>query len=170
MPTDMDGFWTFRIKPGQQLRFDDLLYGRAAVDLYGVFRRLRDEGVIPSEVRFQVSLPTPHSAVDPYFDDREQWDVVYAAYLAGIQGEIGKILDVAPATDLVFQWDCANEIVDIAMGEANSMKWYPKPDGRREVRAACRTTRCARRLDSGGRRSWLPLALRHPGAGGPQSP
>jgi hypothetical protein len=126
MPTDMDGFWTFRIKQGRQLRFDDLLYGRVAVDSYRVFRRLRDEGVIPPDVRFQVSLPTPHSAVDPYFDDRDQWEQAYAAYLTGMQGEIEKILAVAPATDLVFQWDCANEIVDIAMGEANSMKWYPK--------------------------------------------
>lgn len=125
-PTDMEGFWNFRIKPGRALRFDDLLYGRFAVDSYGVFRRLREEGVIPPDVRFQVSLPSPHSAIDPFFDDADQWPEAYAAYLDGMNREIAKILEAAPASDLVFQWDCANEIVDLGLGEANAMKWWPK--------------------------------------------
>lgn len=125
-PADMAGFWNFRIKRGRLLRFDDLLYGRFAVDSYGVFRRLREEGVIPSDVRFQVSLPSPHSAIDPFFEDADQWPEAHAAYLDGMKREVAKILEVAPAHDLVFQWDCANEIVDLGMGEANAMKWYPK--------------------------------------------
>jgi len=124
-PTDMDGIWNFRIKPGQQLRFDDLLYGRFAVESYDVFRRLREEGVVPG-VRFQVSLPSAHSAVDAWFEDADQWPQAYAAYLDGIQREIARVLEVAPASDLVFQWDCAQEIVDLGMGEANAMKWFPK--------------------------------------------
>jgi hypothetical protein len=125
-PADMEGYWNFRVKDGHQLEFHDMLYGRVAIDSYGVFRRLRDEGVLPADLRFQVSLPSPHSAIDPYFDDPEQWDDVYVAYVEGLKREIEKILAVAPASDLVFQWDCANEFVDIGMGEANSMKWYPK--------------------------------------------
>ena len=125
-PTDIDGFWNFRIKPGRRLRFDDLLYGRVAVDSYNVFRRLRDEGVVPSGARFQVCLPSPHSAIDPYFEDPDQWPAVYAAYLDGLRREITKILEAAPATDLVFQWDLANEFVNLGMGEANVMKWWPK--------------------------------------------
>jgi hypothetical protein len=126
MPTDMDGFWTFRIKPGRSLKFDDLLYGRVAVDSYRVFQRLRDEGVIPAGVRFQVSLPSVHSSIDPFFEDTDEWPIVYAAYMDGLRGEIDKILTVAPATDLAFQWDCANEIVDIAMGTSNALKWHPR--------------------------------------------
>jgi hypothetical protein len=125
-PTDMDGYWNFRIKPGRQLRFDDLLYGQFAVDSYGVFRRLREEGVIPADVRFQVSLPSAHSAIDPCFEDASQWPEAYDAYVDGMKREIAKLLEVAPVHDLVFQWDCANEIVDLGMGEANAMKWYPK--------------------------------------------
>ncbi len=34
-------------------------YADAAIESYGVFRRLVDEGVISSDIRFQVSLPTP---------------------------------------------------------------------------------------------------------------
>jgi hypothetical protein len=72
------------------------------------------------------SAPSPHSAIDAYFDDREQWPQAHAAYLDGLRGEIGKILEVAPPSDLVFQWDCAGEFVDLGMGEANAMKWWPK--------------------------------------------
>jgi hypothetical protein len=79
-------------------------------------------GVIPSDVRFQVSLPSPHSAIDLFFEDVDQWPEAYAAYLDGMKCEIAKILDAAPPSDLVFQWDCANEIVDVAMGDANAMK------------------------------------------------
>lgn len=125
-PTEMDGIWNFRIKPGRTLRFGDLLYGGFAADSYLVFKRLRDQGVIAADVRFQVSIPSPHSAIDAFFEDADQWPEVEAAYVDGIGREIEKILAVAPATDLVFQWDCANEIVDLGMGEANSMKWYPK--------------------------------------------
>lgn len=125
-PTDMPGFWNFRIRPGRQLRFDDLLYGRFAIDSYGVFRRLREEGVIPSDMRFQVSLPSAHSAIDPFFEDPDQWPQAYAAYIEAIKREIARILEEAPASDLVFQWDCANEIVDLGMGEANAMEWWPK--------------------------------------------
>jgi hypothetical protein len=125
-PTDTDGIWNFRIKPHRQLHFDDLLYGRVAVDSYATFRRLRADGVIPSDVRFQVSLPSPHSAIDPFFDDPDQWPEAHSAYLDGIAREIAKILATAPPTDLVFQWDCANEIVDLGMGGANAMKWWPK--------------------------------------------
>ena len=57
-PTDMDGIWNFRIKPGHQLHLHDLRYGTFAVESYGVFKRLRDEGVIAPGVRFQVSLPS----------------------------------------------------------------------------------------------------------------
>ena len=125
-PTDLDGYWNFRIKPGHKLHFNDLLYGRFAVDSYGVFKRLREEGVIAADVRFQVSLPSPHSAIDPCFEDAGQWSEAYDAYLDGMKREIAKITEVAPAEDLVFQWDCANEIVDLGMGEGNAMKWYPK--------------------------------------------
>jgi hypothetical protein len=125
-PTDLDGYWNFRIRPGHRLRFDDLLYGRFALDSYGVFRQLREEGIISPDVRFQVSLPSPHSAIDPCFEDAEQWPEAYEAYLDAMRREIDKIVEVAPESDLVFQWDCANEIVDLGMGEGNAMKWYPK--------------------------------------------
>jgi hypothetical protein len=123
---DLDGFWLWRIKPGQKARFDDLRYGSYAIDSYGVFRRLRDEGVIAPGVRFQMCLPAPHSAIDAFFGDNTEWEELYAAYLQGIRGEIRKALETIPAEDLVIQWDCAWELVDLAMADRNYFKFWPK--------------------------------------------
>jgi hypothetical protein len=123
---DFEGFWNFRIRPGRTIGFDDLEYGRFAIESYAVFRRLRDEGVVPQGVRFQVCLPAPHSAIDAFFEDNTQWPEVYAAYLDGIRGEIAKLLGEVPAEDLVIQWDAAWEFVDMAMGERNFFKFWPK--------------------------------------------
>jgi hypothetical protein len=123
---DLEGIWSFRIKPGRNVRFDDLKYAHFAIDSYGVFRRLRDEGAIPDGVRFQVCLPAPHSAVDGFFDDNAQWPELYGAYLDGIRREIARILEVVPADELVLQWDAAWEFVDMAMGERNFFRFWPK--------------------------------------------
>jgi glycine cleavage system aminomethyltransferase T len=68
--------WTFRVKPGEDLRLEDLRYGSIAKDSYAVFLRLRDEGVIERDVRFQVALPAPNSAINAFFDDPSQWPQV----------------------------------------------------------------------------------------------
>lgn len=123
---DLDGIWNFRVKAGHSVTFDDLKYGTFAAESYAVFRRLRDDGVIPAGVRFQVSLPAPHSAVDGFFEDPGQWPELYRAYLAGIRNEIAKMLTSIPAGDLAIQWDAAWEFVDMAMGERNYFKFWPK--------------------------------------------
>jgi hypothetical protein len=123
---DLEGIWSWQIKPGHTVRFDDLAYARFAGDSYGVFRRLREEGVIPAGVRFQVCLPAPHSAIDGFFDDNSQWPELYSAYLDGIRREIAQILEVVPADELVVQWDVAWEFVDMAMGERNFFRFWPK--------------------------------------------
>ncbi|MEA2179006.1 MAG: hypothetical protein QOG77_2303, partial [Solirubrobacteraceae bacterium] len=82
---DLPGIWNWRVKPGHSVRFDDLAYGRYATESYAVFRRLRDEGVIPDGVRFQLSLPAPHSAIDGFLEDSSQWPELYAAYVEGIR-------------------------------------------------------------------------------------
>jgi hypothetical protein len=126
---DLEGIWSWQIKAGHNVQFDDLAYGDFATDSYGVFRRLRDEGVIPPSVRFQVSLPAPHSAIDGFFDDTTQWPELYAAYLDGIRREIAKILETVPADELVIQWDAAWEFVDMAMGDRNYFKFWPRLTG-----------------------------------------
>jgi hypothetical protein len=84
-------------------------YDDAAISSYAVFERLQGESVIPSNVRFQVGLPTPATAVrgfvetdycaeiEPLYEER----LLQAA--KRIQGEI-------PHSKLTLQWDLPFEI------------------------------------------------------------
>jgi hypothetical protein len=124
--SELDPFWAFKIKPGEKLKFDDLLYGKFAIESYATFKRLREQGIIEPGTRFQVCLPSEHSGIDAFFNDTNEWDAVHAAYWQGIEGEIRKILDVVPADDLVIQFDMAWEVVDLAMDEANYFSFWPR--------------------------------------------
>jgi hypothetical protein len=123
---ELDAFWAFKVKPGEKLAFDNLLYADFALASYATFTRLRDRGVIEPGTRFQVCLPSPHSGIDAFFSDKDEWPVVHAAYQAGLDHEISRILEVVPANDLVIQFDMAWEVVDIAMGEANYFSYWPR--------------------------------------------
>jgi hypothetical protein len=123
---DSNQLWTFRVKPGvTDLRFDDLGYARFSVESYKTFKGLRDEGVIPAGVRFQVCLPGASSAIDAFFDDTSQWPMVHAAYIEGIGREIERMLEVIPAEDLVIQFDFAWEVVDLAIGDGSYFPFWP---------------------------------------------
>src|SRR5919206_3084504 len=52
----------FRLRAGVDpggLAFERIGYAAAALDSYRVFARLKQEGVIPGHVRFQVCIPPP---------------------------------------------------------------------------------------------------------------
>jgi hypothetical protein len=78
-------------------------YDTAALESYKVFRKLRDEGVIPAGVRFQVCLPSPidmmaqisspfKAAVEPLYED-------------ALMRALARLEDEIPAEDLAIQWD-----------------------------------------------------------------
>lgn len=90
-------------------------YAAAAVDSYGAFTALREAGVIPAGVRFEVALPTP-AAVTAVFvvpDDRAAFEPVYEAALVR---ELDEILAAIPHDDLAIQWDTAVEFMFIEAG------------------------------------------------------
>jgi hypothetical protein len=92
----------------EDLRFPNLGYADAAIESYATFARLRDEGVIPAGVRFQVSIPTPVGVVGAFFvpDDRAAVEPVYERALFA---EVARIADAIPHEDLAIQWDSAVE-------------------------------------------------------------
>src|SRR5215831_277761 len=49
----------YHVKSGSKLHFESLGYSDFARDSYATFEHLQAEGVLPQNVRFQVSLPTP---------------------------------------------------------------------------------------------------------------
>lgn len=122
---EIPGIWNFRVKPGADVRFDDLRYGSHAVDSYRVFRRLRDDGVIDQGVRFQLSIPATCSAIDWNFENPDDWPVLYRAYNDRIREEIAVALAAIPANDLVIQWDVAWEFVDMAVGDKRLFAFFP---------------------------------------------
>jgi hypothetical protein len=100
-----------RLEPGvdaADLSLPPLGYADAALDSYATFRRLRDAGVIPGGVRFQVSLPTP-AAVIASFVVPESRTALEPVYEAAIFRELGRILDGISHDDLAIQWDTAAE-------------------------------------------------------------
>ena len=113
----------FRLDEGvsaDDLVFPDLGYAEAALDSYAVFRSLREDGVIPAGVRFQVSLPTPAGVVGPFIvpEDRA---AVEPAYERALFGELQRILDGIPHDDLAIQWDTA---VEFALLEGRMPSWF----------------------------------------------
>jgi hypothetical protein len=123
---EIDGFWTFRVRDGAEPRFDDLHYARFARESYAVFERLREAGTIEAGVRFQLCLPAPNSAINAFFEEPDQWPAVQRAYLDRLEREIDEVLTTIPADDLAVQFDHAWEVVDLAMGEHNYFRFWPR--------------------------------------------
>lgn len=112
---EYDDNWTFRLKPGiDKIDFDDLRYADWAAESYQVFHELRRQGVIPSEARFQVSLPTPLGGCAAFFDRPRDREVVYRAYEPAMLREATKICRQIPPDDLAVQWDVCVEVLEVA--------------------------------------------------------
>jgi hypothetical protein len=103
-------FPVFVLDPGHEgpLAFGPLGYAKAARDSYAVFRRLRDDGRIPSGLRFQVSLPTPLAVVAQYIEASAQ-AAVEGPYGDRVLSETEEVLAAIPHADLALQWDVAVE-------------------------------------------------------------
>jgi hypothetical protein len=82
-------------------------YDDAALASYAIFCAMRDEGVIPKGVRFQVSLPSP---LDVLVQLESQYATeVEPIYEQALLSSLQRIQAEIPAQDLAIQWDCAVE-------------------------------------------------------------
>lgn len=95
--------------PAADLHFGPLGYAKAARESYTVFRALKDEGVVPPEMRFQVSLPTPLAPLVVFVRPEAQAEVE-PAYEAAMLAEVAEIVAAVPAAELAIQWDVCWEI------------------------------------------------------------
>jgi hypothetical protein len=113
-----EDMWSFRVRPDAgEVRFDDLRYATWAEASYATFRRLKDAGTIPAEVRFQVSLPTPGGGVSFFFHDPRELAKVYAPYQDAMLREVEKIARAIPPKELAIQWDVCWEVLELAGAE-----------------------------------------------------
>lgn len=113
--------WKFRIREGvRELRFANpgtgMGFTEDAVASYAVFRRMRDQGVIPAGVRFQVSIPLPNSSAAPSVIEMDDVPRFREAMKDGLRAEAAEIARRIPNEDLAIQWDGSWEITDLYGG------------------------------------------------------
>ncbi|KAF7186851.1 hypothetical protein HII31_11811 [Pseudocercospora fuligena] len=101
-------------------------YDTAAIESYAVFTKLREEGVIPPGVKFQVGLPTIASVIGPFVEKAFQPKAA-PIYEAALFRAMRKIQDKIPHEDLSIQLDLA---VDTAYWEGEYLTpWFENTKG-----------------------------------------
>jgi hypothetical protein len=119
LPTKRNEGWQFRVRPGvKHVRFGlpglRLGYARDATNSYFVFRTLREKGLLPADLRFQVSIPMINSVVRPlYFPEPGDIEKVRPGFEESLAAEIELIVRRIPAKDLAIQWDLAGELLAV---------------------------------------------------------
>jgi hypothetical protein len=119
IPSGIADYWQFKIRDGvDEVRFgapgERLGYAKDAINSYFVFKTLKQRGVLPKGLRFQVSLPMTNSAVTPMvFPFPGDVDKVRCGYEAALLAEIDRIVAAIPHDELAIQWDCSFEITDV---------------------------------------------------------
>mgnify|MGYP001165309865 CR=1 FL=1 len=115
-------FSTFKFKAGVKfIRLDNLSYFDDIIKSYRTFHKLRDIGVIPPDLRFQISLPTPLTAMGFLFRDADDFERMAASFIYSTANEIEKIFRFIPSRDLAIQWNIYFETLDIN----GLIKWSP---------------------------------------------
>jgi hypothetical protein len=92
------------------VRFGELGYAREARASYLDFVAAREAGILPPEVRFQVSLPTPFAVVAPFVAEAAR-EAVLPAYETAMLREVAAIAAAVPHRDLAVQWDVCIEML-----------------------------------------------------------
>ena len=117
-PRNAADSWQFKVRDGvTRIRFGNpgwrLGYARDALNSYFVFKTMREKGLLPKGLRFQVSIASPNSAAPPrIFPNVDDCEIVREAYQDAVAAEIEEICEQIPHEDLAIQWDCATEVLD----------------------------------------------------------
>jgi hypothetical protein len=101
-----------RLKPGATPDPDKLISGYAdmAIESWGTFDRLQTAGLIPANVKFQISLPTP---IGPTYNNMVPQDRpgLLPALTRHFVGEVAKIAAALPNDRIAVQWDVCQEVL-----------------------------------------------------------
>lgn len=85
-------------------------YDKAALASWGVFRRLREAGVIAPQMRFQVCLSTPMASGYLYVSPAAR-ETYFGVYERALKAALANIVATIPAKDLAIQWDVCQEVL-----------------------------------------------------------
>ena len=101
-----------RIKPGATLDPATFKMGYAdmAVESWGLFDRLQQQGVIPPKVKFQISIPTP---IAPTYNNivPEDRPRLLPALTRAFLNEVDSIAARLPNDRIAIQWDVCQEVL-----------------------------------------------------------
>ena len=105
----------FRIREGvTDLHWDSWPRIDEALASYRQFAALREDGVIPEHLRFQVCLPFPSSAMNGFKADfAGDYPVAARGFEDLVARELDRLLGEIPAADLAIQWDVCYEVLDL---------------------------------------------------------
>ena len=118
-PRDNLDRWEFRVKPGiEKVRFGDpgwrLGFARDALNSYFVFQTMKEKGVLPKGLKFQVSMPAANSVLAPrVFPTPGDIDRMRPGYEEALRAEIATMTAKIPRDELVIQFDCSTEVQDV---------------------------------------------------------
>ncbi len=114
-----------RLRPGAEddLRFPAIGFEREALESYARFRELKDAGVVPSHIQFQVCVATPVASMILLVEP-ESRPAVERAYERDLMAEIGRIAEQIPHDELSFQFDVCQEV---GIWEGYYDAWYDDP-------------------------------------------
>jgi methionine synthase II (cobalamin-independent) len=112
-PNQTSGFLPLQLAEGfapGDVRFPELGYAREARASYQDFLAARQQGHLPPDVRFQVSLPTPFAVINPFCAAKDA-PIVERAYEEAMVREVESVCRAIPHKDLCIQWDVCIEMV-----------------------------------------------------------
>ena len=113
MATDASDLWKFGLRKGvRTLRFETLGYAEAAIESYKAFCEVREQGIIPEGVRFQVSLPAAVDGMGFFVDRFADMRYFIPAYENAMAADISRMLEVIPPGDLAIQWDNVASVLE----------------------------------------------------------
>jgi hypothetical protein len=113
-PRGYNDLWKFRVRPGAQLRFDHLQYAADAIKSYDDFCTLRAEGLIGPDTRFMAALPLAETGAMPFGATLDDSTKLHDAFQEALIRETERIAKNISANDLVIQWDCPIETINVA--------------------------------------------------------
>ena len=95
-------------------------YDDKAIASYSIFRELKASGTIATDVRFQVSLPTPLSIVRGFVEDDGVCEQVAPLYEQRLLQALQRLQEQVPPSELTIQWDLPAEIAALEYERGNT--------------------------------------------------
>ncbi|KAI0397652.1 hypothetical protein F5Y17DRAFT_454807 [Xylariaceae sp. FL0594] len=108
-------------------------YDTAALSSYAELKRLRQQGAVASDIRFQIGLPSPYSVMAGHLKP-EVAGAIEPLYEQRFAESIDNIVDNIPHGDVVIQWDLCFEMTALEFDRGKPLDvrhkaYFSSPDG-----------------------------------------